>query len=80
MSAPYRVPRLAVSDDDDARLAHDDLPRLDADDLAHEYAAALVALASVGRTDPDRAWLVDRVRAVGRALRGRAPHGAPRCR
>ncbi|MFN8543253.1 MAG: hypothetical protein U0807_03495 [Candidatus Binatia bacterium] len=80
MTATYQVPRLASSDLDDERLTHDDLARLDADDLLHEFARTLVALDRVTRADADRPWLLERYRAVVAEQRRRAPHGAPRCR
>jgi hypothetical protein len=74
-AAPYRVPVLASSDADDLRLIHADLAALADDDLDHEGVRVTVALARVDRRDPDRAWLLERLRLVERercTRRGRA--------
>ena len=71
----YRIPIALWSDEDDARLEHEDLPHLDVDDLQHEAARVLGALERIGPRDTDREWLLTRLRRVRVEIRTRNDNG-----
>lgn len=76
----YDVPREWASDVDDARRAHEDVPRLSDADVVHEFARAMVALANVERCHPDRDWLVERVETLTAERAARRMQGRRRLR
>ena len=67
----YRVPRIATSDLDDARLLHEDLIVLDDVALRTEEACLLGALSEQERPGDERAWLVERAVLVAAERRRR---------
>lgn len=70
----YRVPVVAGSDLDDARLVHADLPALNARDLACEHWQVLGALADETCARHERRWLAERADAIEHERRRRR-HG-----